>query len=213
MGILTVMGVALEAIGRNLLRSALTSLGIIIGVAAVIVMMALGDGARQSITSRIQSLGTNVITVSAGSFNRGGVRQGQGAVTSLTGDDAEAIAREVAGVTAISPGLNSRQQIVASVDNWQTQVQGVGAALPLVRAWPADIGVFFDENSVMRADKVAVLGALVRDQLFGDNANPVGQIVRIANQPFRVIGVMGRKGQSPMGQDQDDTVFIPYTTM
>ena len=209
----TVFGIAFEALTRNLLRSALTSLGIIIGVASVIVMMALGDGARQSITSRIQSLGTNVITVSAGSFNQGGVRMGQGAITTLTADDARAIAEEVSSVAAVSPGLNSRQQIVASAGNWQTQVQGTGAALPLVRAWQVDIGSYFDETNVSRADKVAVLGALVRDQLFGANADPVGQVLRIANQPFRVIGVMGRKGQSAMGQDQDDSVFIPYTTM
>jgi len=119
----------------------------------------------------------------------------------------------VPNVVAVSPGLNSRQQIVAPSGNWQTQIQGTGASLPRVRSWPVDIGSFFDEQSVVRADKVAVLGAVTRDQLFGDNADPVGQIVRIANQPFRVIGVMGRKGQSPMGGDQDDAVFVPYTTV
>ncbi|MDH4067038.1 MAG: ABC transporter permease, partial [Acidobacteriota bacterium] len=204
-----VLGIAFEAIARNLLRSALTSLGIIIGVASVIVMMALGDGARQAITSRIQSLGTNVITVSSGSFSQGGVRMGQGAVTTLTADDARAIANEVANVVAVSPGLNTRQQVVATAGNWQTQVQGTGAALPLVREWPVELGSFFDDTNVARADKVAVLGAIVRDELFGDNGDPTGQVIRIANQPFRVVGVMGRKGQSPMGQDQDDTVFIP----
>ena len=209
----TVLSVAFEALARNLLRSALTSLGIIIGVAAVIVMMALGAGARASITSRIQSLGTNVITVSAGSFQMGGVRMGGGATTTLTAADAQAILDEVPNVVAVSPGLNTRQQLVASAGNWQTQVQGVSESLPLVRAWPVQIGAFFEASSVTRADKVAVLGAGVRDQLFGENADPVGQIVRIANQPFRVVGVMGRKGQSAMGQDQDDAVFVPYTTV
>ena len=213
MSTFNVLRIATEALGRNLLRSALTSLGIIIGVAAVIVMMALGTGARQSITSRIQSLGTNVVTVSAGSFQMGGVRMGGGATTTLTPADAQAILDEVPNVVAVSPGLNSRQQIVAPSGNWQTQIQGVGASLPQVRSWPVDLGSFFDEQSVVRADKVAVLGAVTRDQLFGENADPVGQIVRIANQPFRVIGVLGRKGQSPMGGDQDDAVFVPYTTV
>jgi putative ABC transport system permease protein len=213
MSLFNVLGIALEALGRNLLRSALTSLGIIIGVAAVIIMMALGTGARQSIQSRIQSLGTNVVTVSAGSFQMGGVRMGGGATTTLTPADAQAILDEVPNVVAVSPGLNSRQQIVAPGGNWQTQIQGTGASLPKVRSWPVDLGSYFDDQSVIRADKVAVLGAITRDQLFGENADPVGQIVRIANQPFRVIGVMGLKGQSPMGGDQDDTVFVPYTTV
>ncbi len=213
MSIFSVLGVAFEAIARNLLRSALTSLGIIIGVAAVIVMMGLGAGARQSITSRIQSLGTNVITISSGSFQQGGVRMGGGATTTLTAADGHAILTEIPNVVAVSPGLNTRQQIVAPVGNWQTQVQGTGASLPVVRAWPVDLGSFLDESNVARADKVAVLGAVTRNQLFGDNADPVGQIVRIANQPFRIIGVMGRKGQSPMGQDQDDAIFVPYTTV
>jgi len=208
-----VLGVALEALRRNVLRSALTSLGIIIGVAAVIVMMALGGGARRSITSRIESLGTNVITVMAGSFSMGPARMGSGAMRTLTAADAAAILGEVPGVRAVSPGLNSRGQVVAPSGNWQTQIQGVGEALPEVRAWPVEVGMFFDETALARADKVAVLGALVRDQLFGENTDPVGEVVRIANQPFRVMGVMSRKGQSAMGQDQDDAVFVPYTTV
>jgi putative ABC transport system permease protein len=208
-----VLGVAFEALVRNLLRSALTSLGIIIGVAAVIVMMALGDGARQSIASRIQSLGTNVITVMAGSFSMGPAQMGSGAIRTLTAADAAAILDEVPGVSAVSPGLNSRGQVIASSGNWQTQIQGVGEALPDVRSWPLEIGMFFDESAVTRADKVAVLGAIVRDRLFGENTDPVGEVVRMANQPFRVIGVMSRKGQSAMGQDQDDAVFVPYTTV
>jgi putative ABC transport system permease protein len=208
-----VLGVAFEALRRNVLRSALTSLGIIIGVAAVIVMMALGDGARQSIASRIESLGTNVITVMAGSFRMGPAQMGSGAIRTLTAADAAAILREVPGVRAVSPGLSSRGQVVAPSGNWQTQIQGVSESLPDVRAWTVAVGMFFDENAVSRADKVAVLGAIVRDQLFGENTDPVGEVVRIANQPFRVIGVMSRKGQSAMGQDQDDAVFVPYTTV
>ncbi len=207
------MDIAFEALRRNVMRSALTALGIIIGVAAVIVMMALGDGARASIQSRIETLGTNVVTVSAGSATVGGVRLGQGAVTTLVPADAEAIAREVPGIEAVSPGVTMRTQVAAPAANWSTQVQGTGADLPIIRDWNVDLGSFFDAADVNRAAKVAVLGAIVRDQLFGDGADPVGETIRINNQPFTVIGVLARKGQGPMGQDQDDTVMAPYTTV
>ncbi|MCC7126685.1 MAG: ABC transporter permease [Acidobacteria bacterium] len=203
---------AFEAIGRNLLRSALTSLGIIIGVAAVIVMMAIGGGARASIEASVSSLGTNIVTVSAGSMSFGGVRMGQGAVTTLVPDDARAIREGVSGVSAVSPGVSTRTQVLSSTGNWQTQVQGVGSELPVMRAWPVDLGVFFDDEAVTRSEKVAVLGAVVRDQLFGAGVDPLGQTIRVNNQPFTVIAVLSRKGQSPMGQDMDDTVMVPYTT-
>jgi putative ABC transport system permease protein len=203
---------AFEAIGRNLLRSALTSLGIIIGVAAVIVMMAIGGGARASIEKQVSSLGTNIVTVSAGSMNFGGVRTGQGAVVTLVPAAAAAILTEVNGVSAVSPGVSTRTQVVSSLGNWQTQVQGVGPDLPTMRTWALERGIFFDETAVTRSDKVAVLGGVVRDQLFGEGHDPLGAIVRIGDQPFTVIGVLARKGQSPMGQDMDDTVMVPYTT-
>jgi putative ABC transport system permease protein len=203
---------AFEAIGRNLLRSALTSLGIIIGVPAVIVMMAIGGGARASIEKQVSSLGTNIVTVSAGSMNFGGVRTGQGAVTTLVPDDAAAILSEVDGVSAVSPGVSTRTQVVSSLGNWQTQVQGVGPDLPAMRSWALERGIFFDQSAVSRSDKVAVLGGVVRDQLFGEGHDPLGAIVRVDNQPFTVIGILARKGQSPMGQDMDDTVMVPYTT-
>jgi putative ABC transport system permease protein len=203
---------ALEALRRNVLRSALTALGIIIGVAAVIVMMALGAGARAAIEGRIQSLGTNVLTVMAGSSTIGGVRLGQGATSTLTAEDAEAIQKEIAGVAAVSPGLSTRTQVVASGANWQTSVQGTSEALPEIRAWPVESGSFFTAADVRRAAKYAVLGAATRDQLFGVGADPTGATVRIKNEPFKVVGVLSRKGQSPMGQDQDDTVLVPYTT-
>jgi len=213
MKLTSIVGLAFEAITRNKLRSALTSLGIIMGVGAVIVMMALGDGAKASIEQRVASLGTDVITVSAGSANVGGVRMGQGAVTTLTDDDAAAIAARVSGVRAVSPGVSTRTQIVAAGGNWQTQVQGTGAAFVSIRAWDMALGSFFTDDDVERASRVVVLGAGVRDQVFGVDANPVGELVRISNQPFRVIGVLGRKGQSAMGQDQDDTVVAPYTAV
>ena len=203
---------AFEAIARNLLRSALTSLGIIIGVAAVIVMMAIGDGARASIEAQVSSLGTNIVTVSAGSMNFGGVRTGQGAVTTLVPEDAAAILAEVPGVSAVSPGVSTRTQVLSSTANWQTQVQGVGPALPAMRNWPLESGVFFGEDAVTRSEKLAVIGGGVRDQLFGAGAEPLGATIRINGQPFTVIAVLARKGQSPMGQDMDDTVMVPYTT-
>jgi len=207
------IGLAFEAITRNKLRSMLTSLGVIMGVAAVIVMMALGDGAKASIEKRVASLGTNILTVSAGSANIGGVRMGQGAVTTLTSSDADAIAAEVIGVRGVSPGVNSRAQILGPAGNWQTQVQGVGAAFPDIRAWDLSSGSFFTDDDVARASRVIVLGAMARDQVFGEGVNPIGEIVRINNQPFRVMGVLDRKGQSAMGQDQDDTVIAPYTAV
>jgi len=207
------IGLAFEAITRNKLRSALTSLGVIMGVAAVIVMMALGDGAKASIEQRVASLGTNVLTVSAGSANIGGVRMGQGAVTTLTPADAAAIAADVPGARAVSPGVSQRTQVVGPSGNWQTQVQGVGSAYVDIRAWDLASGSFFTEDDVEKASRVVVLGAMVRDQVFGEGANPVGQIVRINSQPFRVMGVLDRKGQSAMGQDQDDTVVAPYTAV
>jgi putative ABC transport system permease protein len=213
MKLTSTIGLAFEAITRNKLRSALTSLGIIMGVGAVIVMMALGDGAKASIEQRVASLGTDVITVSAGSANVGGVRMGQGAVTTLTEEDAAAIAARVSGVRGVSPGVSTRTQIVAAGGNWQTQVQGTGAAFAGIRAWDLALGSFFTDEDVERASRVVVLGAGVRDQVFGAGANPVGEIVRVSNQPFRVIGVLGRKGQSAMGQDQDDTVIAPYTAV
>jgi len=207
------LDIALEALRRNVMRSALTALGIIIGVAAVIVMMALGDGARASIQARISSLGTNVISVSAGSATVGGVRLGQGGVTTLVSADADAIAAHVPGVEAVSPGVSLRTQVAAPAANWSTTVQGTAANLPRIRDWATDLGAFFAPEEVRRSAKVAVLGAVVRDQLFGAGADPVGQSIRINNQPFTVVGVLARKGQGPMGQDQDDTVMVPYTTV
>ena len=207
------IALAFEAITRNKLRSALTSLGVIMGVAAVIVMMALGDGAKASIEQRVSSLGTDVLTVSAGSANVGGVRMGQGAVTTLTPADAEAIAAQVQGVRAVSPSVSTRAQVVGPAGNWQTRVEGVGAAFADIRAWDVSPGGFFTDDDVERASRVVVIGAMVRDQVFGADRNPVGELIRVNNQPFRVMGVLERKGQSAFGQDQDDTIVAPYTAV
>ncbi len=208
----SVVVAGLESLTRNAMRTALTALGIIIGVAAVIVMVAIGDGAKSSIENQIKSAGTNLIIVSSGSANAGGVRLGQGGVQTLVQDDADAIRQEVGGIQALSPGVNTRAQVIAGNANWPTQVQGTGAELPSIRSWSIQYGSFFDENDVARASKVAVLGSIVRDQLFGPMSDPTGATIRIKNQPFKVIGVLASKGQAAMGQDQDDTVMIPFTT-
>ena len=212
MSFLMVFRIAFKALGRNKMRTALTMLGMIIGVAAVITMVALGTGAQTSIESQIQSAGTNMIIVAAGNFTQGGVRQGQGNASTLTPDDANAI-RSVPGVQYVAAGVNTRGQLVASNQNWGTQVQGTDVDMPLIRSWPTQLGAFFSAQDVATASKVAVVGSVVRDQLFGPDVDPTGQVIRINNQPFTVSGVMASKGQSGMGQDQDDVVFVPYTTV
>jgi len=211
MSFLMILRIAIKALGRNKMRTALTMLGMIIGVAAVITMVALGTGAQSSIESQIQSAGTNMVMVSAGNFSQGGVRQGQGNASTLTPDDAAAI-QNVQGVQYKAAGVNTRGQVVAGNQNWGTQIQGTDVDMPLIRSWPAKQGAFFSPTDVATASKVAVLGSVVSEQLFGDT-NPVGQVIRINNQPFTVSGVMASKGQSGMGQDQDDVVFVPYTTV
>ncbi len=212
MGMLMVFRVALKALARNKMRTSLTMLGMIIGVAAVITMVALGTGAQSSIETQIQAAGTNMIMVSAGNFMSAGVRTGQGNASTLTPEDAQAIA-EVPGVQYLAPGVNTRGQVVAGNLNWGTQIQGTDVDLPLIRSWPTATGVFFSPADVASAAKVAVLGSVVHVQLFGADVDPVGQIIRINNQPFTVSGVMSSKGQSGMGQDQDDVVYVPYTTV
>jgi len=205
--------VAVKALRRNAMRTALTALGMIIGVAAVIVMVAIGTGARGSIEAQIRNAGSNIVNVNAGSGGFGGVRQGQGAVTTLTSADADAITHEVPGVRSMSPGINTRTQIVAPGANWNTQVQGASEELPAIRAWAMEEGSFFTAQDVAAAARVVVLGSVTRDQLFGPGADPVGQTVRIQNQPFRVIGVLTSKGQAALGPDQDDVVIAPYTAV
>ena len=207
-----VFRVALKALARNKLRTALTMLGMIIGVGAVITMVALGTGAQSSIETQIQAAGTNMIMVSAGNFMSAGVRTGQGNASTLTPDDATAI-RDVSGVQYIAAGVNTRGQVVAGNLNWGTQIQGTDVDLPLIRSWPTAKGAFFSPADVASAAKVAVLGSVVHEQLYGADVDPVGQVIRINNQPFTVVGVMSSKGQSGMGQDQDDVVYTPYTTV
>jgi putative ABC transport system permease protein len=212
MSLFMTLRIALKALNRNKLRTVLTMLGMIIGVGAVITMVALGTGARTTIEERVKSAGTNMILVNAGNFSTGGVRMGQGNSTKLTPDDANAI-KQIPGVQYAAAGASTRGQIIAGNQNWSTMVQGTDIDLPQIRSWPCKYGAFFTPQDVTSAAKVAVLGTVVSGVLFGDDVDPTGQIIRIKNQPFKVIGVMISKGQSSQGQDQDDTIFTPYTTV
>jgi putative ABC transport system permease protein len=212
MSIIMTLRIALKALNRNKLRTTLTMLGMIIGVGAVITMVALGRGAQATIEEQVKSAGTNTINVNAGNFTQGGVRQGQGMSSSLTPDDAAAL-RLVSGVQYVAAGVNSRGQVIAGNQNWSTQVQGTDVDFQNIRSWPTKYGAFFTPQDVSSAAKVAVLGTVVSDTLFGPDVDPTGQIIRVRNQPFKVIGVMISKGQGAFGQDQDDVIFTPYTTV
>src|SRR6188474_468474 len=195
--------IAFKALGRNKMRTGLTMLGMIIGVSAVITLITMGNGAQSAIEDQIKGAGTNMVTVNAGNASQGGVRGGSGTSSTLTVDDADAIRTEVPGVEYLAPGVQTQTQVVAGNQNWFTRIQGTDVDFPLIRAWSTRLGAFFSPQDVSGAAKVAVLGSTVSDQLFGADADPVGQIIRIRNQPFRVIGVMGSKGQG-MGEDMDD---------
>lgn len=210
---LEVYKVSLVALRRNPMRTALTMLGVIIGVACVVAMVAIGQGASSAIQSQIGALGTNFMIVFSGSRSAGGVRHGIGSVQSLTVEDAEAIARECPSVAVAEPSVRTVAQVVYGNQNWFTTIQGSGPNYPTIRAWAVSKGSFFGDEDVKAGTKVAVLGATVVENLFGStDANPVGEIVRIKGIPFRVIGVLDKKGGSAMGQDQDDVVVVPYTT-
>jgi len=200
----------LKAIARNKLRSALTMLGIVIGVACVITMVAVGAGASQSVQSTISSLGSNFIMIFPGASTQGGARVFTGQ-SALTVDDAAAIRAEAPAVAYVSPGVRTSGQLVAGDANWSSQVYGVDVDWPFIRAWNVDQGLFFTESEVRAGSKVAVLGKTVAENLFPDGGG-IGEIVRIKNVPFRVIGVLERKGGNMMGTDQDDQVIVPYTT-
>ena len=212
MSVLMTLRIALKALARNKMRTMLTMLGMIIGVGAVITMVALGKGAQSTIEAQVKAAGTNMITVMAGNFSQGGVRQGGGMATTLTVEDAEAL-RTVPGVEYVAAGVFARAQLVAGNQNWSSQIQGTDVDLPLIRNWPTKYGSFFTAQDVASAQKVAVLGQTVSDNLFGPETDPTGQIIRIKNQPFKVLGVMAPKGSSGFGQDQDDAVYAPYTTV
>ena len=211
MRLLMILRVALKALNRNKMRTALTMLGMIIGVAAVIAMVALGKGAQSSIEDQIKSAGTNIINVMSGNFMSMGVRMGSGASNTLTVEDAAAIKQMVPTAQYVAAGVSTRNQIIAGNQNWQTRIQGTDVEFPLIRTWDVKYGTFFSSQDVTSASKVVVLGSLVSTNLFGEDVDPTGQIVRIKNQPFKVVGVMASKGSGTGGDDQDDTALGPFT--
>jgi putative ABC transport system permease protein len=213
MGFRETFRLALRAIRRNKVRSALTMLGVIIGVASVIAMIALGSGARAAIDEQIQSQGTTLIYLSSGSHGGPGrAAQGSGTVQSLKIEDAQAIVREVSAIGLWTPGVSGRAQVIAGNANWNTQVQGGNEDYLAVRNWQLAEGENFTAREVLVAEKVCILGATVAKTLFPDG-DPVGQVIRIRNIPFRVVGVLVEKGQGQWGQDQDDFVLGPWTTI
>ncbi len=203
--------VALDALLRNRARSLLTMLGVIIGVGAVIVTVAIGAGARISVQNQINSLGSNMVIVLPGSTTQYGARSGLGGASTLTPDDGMAIAK-LPGVAAVSPAVTVRSQAVSGGNNWQTTITGVAPSYTFIRSWPMASGAFFTQNDVLSAAKVAVLGQTVVDNLFPDGSSPLGRTVIIKGVPFTVVGTLAPLGQSGIGQDQDDTILIPYTS-
>ena len=203
--------ISFRALWVNKMRSALTMLGIIIGVGAVIAMIAVGTGASQQISAQIASMGSNLLIILPGSTSSGGVRMGAGSQPTLSMGDAEAILRECPAVAEVGPVLGGVAQIVVGHLNWSTGVTGTTPGMLTVRDWPLASGRSFTDQDVKSATKVALLGQTVVDNLFGEQ-NPVGQTIRIKNVPFTVIGVLSVKGQSAQGQDQDDVIYIPVTT-
>ncbi len=203
--------IALRALGRNKLRAGLTALGVIIGVASVVAMVAVGEGARAGITAKVSSLGENLLVVYAGARRDGGVSAGSGSAASLTPGDAEAILREVDGVAAASPETMFAAQASANGRNWATTVVGESESYPEIRNWELAAGAWFTSGDVRAQAKVAVLGPKTARELFGA-ADPVGRAVRLGRVPFTVIGVLAEKGSGMVGQNQDDRILIPYTT-
>ena len=211
MRLLATTVIALRALRRNKLRSALTALGIIIGVGAVITMVSIGNGAKAQVEAQVASLGRNVITILPGSATTSGARGGYGSSNTLTVEDADAIRREIAGAVAVSPEVRQGWQVLGNGLNWRTSVYGVAPEFTAIRAWPLAEGRLFTETDVRGNAKVCVIGATVAKQIFPD-ADPVGQTIRIREVPFQVLGVLTAKGFNFFGQDQDDCVLMPYTS-
>jgi putative ABC transport system permease protein len=214
MDLLSIIRVAFSALQRHKMRAAVTMLGIIIGVSAVVAMVSIGQGAQAAVQAQIDSIGTNLLFVSAGAQNVGGVRSGTGdsGTNTLTVEDLDAIKREVPSVAMVTPSVTTRGQLVAGNANWNTQIQGVSEQFPDIRKWAVGSGEFFSDSDVRTAARVLVIGQTIADNLFA-GGDPVGQEIRVQNLPFRVVGVMARKGQDQQGRDQDDIAFTPYSTV
>ena len=212
MRFIEIFRIAFDALLRNKMRSLLTMLGIIIGVVAVIAVIAIGQGAQAQVDAQISTLGTNVLLIFPGSMTSGAVRGGGGTGTALTEEDGEAIKEQCPAVAFISPLLRSGAQVVYGDANWGTSTQGGSPDYFAIRDWRIDQGEFFGEADVRGATKVCLLGQTVVQQLFTDE-DPVGKTIRIKSIPFRVVGTLKPKGQNMMGQDQDDIILVPYTTL
>jgi putative ABC transport system permease protein len=212
MSIFEILRVAVRALRRNKTRSFLTTLGMVIGVGAVIAMVSMGEGAKANVEKAFASMGSNVVIVMPGSTTAGGMHGGFGSMPTLTFDDLKAIQTEVPTVRYAAPGLRSNAQLISEDQNWSTAVQGTSPDFFAIRNWSADKGDLFTTSDVDTGNKVVVLGATVVEKLFGPDVSPVGRSIRIKNVPFTVVGVLDKKGQSPMGQDYDDTAIVPYTT-
>jgi putative ABC transport system permease protein len=210
-GIPSTLRISVRALRVNKMRSGLTMLGIIIGVGAVIAMVAIGTGASRKIEQQIASVGSNLIIIRPGSMTSGGLRMGMGSQATLTTGDAEAIERECPAVSAVAPSLSGAAQVVYGNQNWSTAVDGSTQSVLEVKEWPLASGRPFTDQDIRNATKVCLLGQTVAENLFG-SMEPVGQVIRIKKIPFTVIGVLEKKGQSLMGQDQDDIIYIPVTT-
>ena len=202
---------AFSALMANKMRSLLTMLGIIIGVGAVIAMVSIGMGVRNNIQQSIASLGSNMLIVMPGAENRTGVRGGAGSKTTLEDEDADAIKAKIGGIDNVSAMVSGSYQVVFGNSNWKTSVQGVSPDYMDIRSLEVESGIFITEHDMVKRNRVAVIGSIVSENLFG-GSNPVGQNIRINNQPFKIIGVLKKKGQSSMGQDQDDVIIVPMTT-
>lgn len=212
MDLLQTLRLALKALKRNLLRSFLTALGIIIGVAAVIAMVSIGEGARKRVEESFASMGTNLLIVMPGSSMSGGARGGFGSQPTLTRDDLKAIATELPLVSAAAPDLRTSAQLQSEEQNWPTSVRGTTPDFFRIRQWSASAGALITESDVDSGAKVIVLGGTVAEKLFGSARDSIGQLVRVKGVPFQVVGVLEKKGQSSMGQDNDDTAIIPLST-
>ena len=210
---LLILHLALRTLTRNKVRTALTMLGIVIGIASVIAMVALGTGASTMIQRQISSMGRNLLMIMPGAASSRGFSWGAGSVNTLTPDDAVAILREIPAVRAISPVVRTRAQLIYGSQNWTpSQIQGVSPSFLDVRDWNVESGGFFTEGHILSANKVCVIGQTIANNLFAGDA-PVGREIRIKNMPFQVVGVLTRKGSNAMGMDQDDVVLIPWTTV
>jgi len=204
--------IAVYALSRNKLRSFLTTLGVIIGVSAVIAMVAIGEGAKAQVERSFAALGVNLLLILPGTTTAGGAQGGFGTLPTLTWEDLKAIQTEVSSVRYAAPALRATVQVLSEEQNWTTSVTGTTPEFFEIRSWPVVLGARFTQSDVESGTKVVLLGQTVVDKLYGSHVDPVGQVVRIKNVPFQIVGVLARKGQSPMGQDYDDAVFVPHTT-